>query len=100
MSTHLYRIAQEAVSNAIKHGKARNIRLSLRTTPDDWTLRIVDDGVGISETPSKGGMGLAVMAYRARVTGGELTLERPPSGGTKITCTVPFSARERQDVAA
>ena len=100
MSTHLYRIAQEAISNAIKHGKARTIGLSLRTTPDDWTLRIIDDGIGISETPSRSGMGLAVMAYRARATGGELTLERPPSGGTKVTCTVPLNGRKREDVAA
>ena len=100
MATHLYRIAQEAINNAIKHGKARSIRLSLRTTPDDWTLGITDDGIGISETPSRSGMGLAVMAYRARVTGGELTLERPPSGGTKVTCTVPLNGHKREDVAA
>jgi signal transduction histidine kinase len=100
ISTHLYRIAQEAVSNAIKHGKAKRIRLSLRLATDHWTLRITDDGSGISETPSKDGMGLAVMAYRARVTGGDLTLERPAAGGTRVTCTIPTNGQESQDVAA
>lgn len=100
ISTHLYRIAQEAVSNAIKHGKAKNIRLSLGVASDRWTLRITDDGSGISETPSKGGMGLAVMAYRARVTGGDLTLERPAAGGTRVTCTIPTNGQEPHDVAA
>jgi signal transduction histidine kinase len=100
VSIHLYRIAQEAVSNAIKHGKAKNIRLSLLQAADRWTLRITDDGSGISATPPKSGMGLAVMAYRARVTGGDLALERPAAGGTRVTCTMPAKEREPQDVAA
>jgi signal transduction histidine kinase len=100
VATHLYRIAQEAVSNAIKHGKASHIALSLDLAEDCSTLQIVDDGVGISEKPSSDGMGLAVMAYRARLTGGELTVEPLPGGGTAISCMAPANGQEAENVAA
>jgi len=100
ISTHLYRIAQEAVSNALKHGNAKNIVLSLAAIGDRWTLRIADDGVGIPETPSHNGIGLTVMEYRARLTGGELNIERPSSGGTTISCTTPIQRPQTENVAA
>jgi signal transduction histidine kinase len=88
VAMHLYRIAQEAINNAAKHGKARNIAVSLETSEDLLTLRVLDDGVGISESGANGtGMGLALMRYRARLNGGELTIEQPPGGGTLISCT-------------
>ena len=83
---HLYRIAQEAINNATKHGKARKIDIVLVTEDDPLTLRITDNGAGISESGSNG-MGLAIMRYRARLSGGELKIERPKSGGTVIYCT-------------
>ena len=96
---HLYRIAQEATSNAMKHGKAQRIVVSLGGGAWGGTLRIEDDGVGISKTSNTSrGMGLNIMQYRARLSGGELQVESPPAGGTIVTCTVhlrPTEIRER-----
>jgi signal transduction histidine kinase len=83
---HLYRIAQEAINNATRHGRARNIGMTLSSVDDLITLRIADDGIGMGGN-SLPGMGLAVMRYRARLNGGELRVEHPLSGGTIILCT-------------
>jgi signal transduction histidine kinase len=98
---HLYRIAQEAINNATKHGKARNILVSLIQDDKATTLRIVDDGVGISHAPrGNGGLGLGLMEYRARLTGGEFQIEEPPSGGTIILCTIPLQDESWRQHAA
>jgi signal transduction histidine kinase len=96
---HLYRIAQEAINNATKHGKAKRISLSLETADDLMTLRIRDDGVGIPAAKSDG-MGLAIMRYRARLNGGELTVDQPAEGGTLISCTAKLSPEESESAAA
>jgi signal transduction histidine kinase len=83
---HLYRIAQEAINNATRHGKARNICLFLNAAGQSIRLRVVDDGTGISESPSDG-MGLDIMRYRARLIGGQLTIKTRNSRGTIVTCT-------------
>lgn len=89
-ATHLYRIAQEAVSNALRHGHAVNIRVALQVWPDRWSLSIQDDGVGFIE-PNQAimGMGIATMRYRAGMIGGNLQVAPAPSGGTLVTCTIP-----------
>lgn len=85
---HLYRIAQEAINNATRHGKARNVAISLDASAHLTTLRVLDDGVGIAQASSNGsGMGLKIMRYRARQNAGELGIEQPKSGGTLIWCT-------------
>jgi signal transduction histidine kinase len=67
---HLYRIAQEAINNATKHGKAANVLVSLIDDGKMTTLRIADDGTGISKTANgSDGMGLGLMYYRARLVG-------------------------------
>ncbi|HEY5446722.1 MAG TPA: ATP-binding protein, partial [Pyrinomonadaceae bacterium] len=81
------RVAQEAINNATRHGKASQIDVSLQATDHLMTLQVLDDGVGISESKSNG-MGLAIMRARARLNGGELQIEQPESGGTKICCSV------------
>jgi PAS domain S-box-containing protein len=87
-ATHLYRIAQEAVSNAIKHGKAREIQIVLSAEEGLLTLAIQDDGVGIqAPSPKKKGMGLQVMKYRAGIIGGSIDV-RKSEHGTRVTCTV------------
>lgn len=88
---HLYRIAQEAVTNAVKHAQCRRIELGLTAGADAVTLRIRDDGVapGRIETGPAGGMGMRLMAYRAEDMGGSLTIRHPPEGGTVIECRVP-----------
>ena len=100
VATHLYRIAQEAISNAINHGKAKNIGLHLAAAGDVLTLRITDGGIGIPDTLSRKGLGLAVMQYRARLAGGELTIERPDEGGTRICCTARIVRQTNENSAA
>jgi signal transduction histidine kinase len=85
-ATHLYRIVQEAVHNAIRHGKARNIGIELGRSGSLITLSVVDDGCGLADgTPSQG-MGLRNMKYRASILGGKLTLE-PGGKGAIVTCS-------------
>ena len=89
VATHLYRIAQEAVNNAIKHGKVGSILIQLKIEEKRLELGINDDGIGISSLRnSTGGMGLHIMNYRARTIGGVLKIERAPGGGTAISCSV------------
>jgi len=83
---HLYRIAQEAINNATRHGKAGNIFLFLNAVDSSLRLRVVDDGAGISESDSDG-MGLDIMRYRARLMGGQLTIRRRKGRGTIVSCT-------------
>ncbi|MDB6058203.1 MAG: Multi-sensor signal transduction histidine kinase [Verrucomicrobiales bacterium] len=87
-ATHLYRIAQEAVSNAIKHGKAHEIQIVLSLEGGTLTLAIQDDGVGIqSPATKKKGMGLQVMKYRAGIIGGSVEV-RKSDNGTRVICTI------------
>ncbi|MGZ4975226.1 MAG: PAS domain-containing sensor histidine kinase, partial [Limisphaerales bacterium] len=87
-ATHLYRIAQEAVSNAIKHGKAREIQIVLSSEGETLTLAIQDNGVGLQTVaPKKKGMGLQVMKYRAGIIGGSVDV-RKSDMGTRVICTL------------
>lgn len=87
--THLYRIAQEAVTNAVKHARADGIRIEVKSGRGMTRLRISDNGVGI---PSNGdrheGLGLRVMRQRAASIRATLTIRANPSGGTSVTCTL------------
>jgi len=87
VANHLYRIAQEAVSNAARHGKARSIGLHLNIARAKVRLTITDDGIGMPETAlDAAGMGLKTMRYRARMMGGEVQFERAEPTGTRIVC--------------
>lgn len=89
-ATHLFRIAQEAVSNAIKRGKARRVVISLRDTRGRIVLRVSDNGRGFPKRTSKHkGMGLRIMESRAGMIGGALAIGRNRSGGISVTCTLP-----------
>jgi PAS domain S-box-containing protein len=89
VAIHLYRIAQEAVSNAIKHGQARRIAIGLTAKDRSVTLAVKDNGRGIPrKLPRRKGMGLRIMRYRAEVIGGALLVEPVPGGGTRVVCTV------------
>lgn len=84
---HLYRIAQEAVGNAIKHGKARNILIRLDASEEATVLSVKDDGVGLPEPLSKNrGIGLRIMAHRTAMIGGKFNVCRAENGGTLVTC--------------
>lgn len=89
VATHLYYIGQEAISNAVKHGKAQRIRVGLAAENHRITLTVQDDGVGFPEVLEKhAGMGLHIMNYRARMVDGSLTIERDTTGGTTVTCSL------------
>ena len=91
LANHLYRIAQEAVRNAAKHGKARTIRLHLTTARAKVSLAITDDGIGLPEQAMDAtGMGLRIMRYRARMLGGEVQFERVEPTGTRVICECPI----------
>lgn len=85
---HLYRIAQEAVNNAIKHGRAKNIIISLNTQNNQVELAVHDDGAGFSKTPGKGGMGLRVMNYRAGMIGATVAITPGAPSGTLVRCVM------------
>jgi two-component system, LuxR family, sensor kinase FixL len=90
VATHLYRIAQEAVSNAVKHGQARNVVLALTTGQDSTTLTMHDDGIGFQAYAHKPtGMGLRIMHYRASMIGASLAIHSDASSGTTVICEWP-----------
>ena len=87
----MYRIAQEAVRNAVRHGQARTIRLHLAVTRAKVSLAITDDGIGLPEHAMDAtGMGLKIMRYRARMLGGEVHFERVEPTGTRVVCECPI----------
>lgn len=90
IATHLYRIAQEAVSNAVKHGRAKTVKVSLAGGSNQLRLRIQDDGVGFPEELDEEtrGMGVRIMHYRARIIGANLEISGALDGGTTLTCTL------------
>jgi signal transduction histidine kinase len=97
MSTHLYRIAQEAVNNAIKHGQAKNIIISLAASEECGILKIENDGLGLAEPPRNGtGMGMQIMNYRARMIGGSLKVECGGGRGLAITCRFPLEGGKQR----
>lgn len=89
---HLYRIAQEALSNSVRHAKPSRIRVELRNSNGELALHIEDDGAGMPAAVPGEGMGLRTMAYRAQIMRGELTVDAAPSGGTRVVCHVPLAA--------
>ena len=89
-ATHLFRIAQEAVSNAIKHGKAGRVAISLRNARGRVVLKISDNGAGMPKRPAQNkGMGLRIMQTRASMIGGTMAIEPNGDGGVDVTCSVP-----------
>lgn len=85
--THLLRIAQEAVSNSIRHGRARRIIIELSSAHGGNLIRIRDDGVGMAQAPRRSdGMGLRSMSYRAGAIGATLEIGPAPGRGTVVTC--------------
>lgn len=90
-SNHLYRIAQEALANALKHSQAENVALELVDVGDALELRVRDDGVGLvtPDSAQRLGMGLRTMEYRARAIGAVLRVELAAPKGTVVRCRLP-----------
>jgi signal transduction histidine kinase len=93
-ATHLYRIAQEAVRNAMQHSKCKRLGITLSEAAGVVKLIVEDDGVGLPENPSPGGgLGIRIMAHRASMIGGNFSVEPAPTGGTIVTCSLPKVSR-------
>jgi two-component system, LuxR family, sensor kinase FixL len=88
-ATHLYHIVQEAVNNALRHGRARRIDIHLQARPEALILSVCDDGVGFSADANRpNGVGLRLMRYRASLIGGVLRIQPGKEQGTLVTCTL------------
>ncbi len=96
-ATHLYRIAQEAVTNAVKHGMASQIDICLSSNAHSITLSVKNNGLSMPEpSASHQGMGLRIMKYRTDMIGGTLKIQNSPeNGGTIVTCTLPIPVQNQ-----
>jgi len=93
LATHLYRITQEAVRNAIRHGQARHIEVDLLVVDRRLVLTIRDDGMGLPPPDlRRRGLGLRIMAHRAGMIGAAFAIESPPEGGTMVVCNLQLSS--------
>ena len=89
-ATHLYRIAQEATNNAMRHAHAHHVVVRLGEDDGQIVLKIDDDGPGLPENLDRmKGSGLRIMSYRARMIGGTLDVARGPQGGACVVCRLP-----------
>lgn len=95
---HLYRITQEAIRNAILHGKAKNITVELKKTATDKVrLAISDNGVGLQrDLPSSDGLGIRLMQYRCHQIGASLALDNSSDGGAVIEVLLPIRSQHNQ----
>ncbi len=95
VATHLYRIAQEAVTNAVKHGAPKEIRIALGSSARRTVLAVEHDGVGLPKVPLREeGLGLRIMEDRASLIGATLAFKNKSSGGVELTCTLEGPARQ------
>jgi PAS domain S-box-containing protein len=92
-ATHLYRIAQEAIQNSIKHGGATAIDIVLDFSGREGRLSIGDNGCGLplktAARPASDGMGLKIMRHRAEILRGTVSIHSPEGGGTRVLCVFP-----------
>lgn len=94
VAMHLYRIAQEAVANAVRHSGASEVVISLRTAKGHLEMKIEDNGNGLTEEASRSrnhGMGFSTMRYRAEAVAGSLEIGLGPQGGTLVAFRVPLN---------
>jgi signal transduction histidine kinase len=89
LALNLYRIAQEAVGNAVKHSGASEITMCMEREGNDVRLVVEDNGKGLRVPKRSKGLGLHLMKYRANVLGGTFVIEQGAEGGARIVCTLP-----------
>ena len=96
LADHLHRLAQEAVTNAVKHGHAKSITIGLAAVKGGGVLTIRDDGCGFDVVPrSESGLGMRIMSYRAKMIGGSLNVQSSLSG-TIVRCSFPIGDRSSE----
>ena len=89
-AAQLYRIVQEALHNAVEHGRARKVQIDLVVDGDNMALTVRDDGKGFDGSAASNGMGLRIMRYRAQCIGGWCEVQSNRTEGTIVTCRVPL----------
>ncbi len=92
-AVHLYRMASEAVTNALKHGHPQRIAIALSLRDDILLLEVRDDGVGMPDNAHNLGTGLQIMQHRAKVIGASIDIRRGPAGGTIVACSLPLDCQ-------
>ncbi len=90
VTVNLYHIVQEAVQNAIRHGKAQRITITMETYRDQFRLTIRDDGCGMTHSQDPAGMGLRIMHYRAKLIGASLRISSEDDSGVAISIAMPL----------
>ncbi|HTF99733.1 MAG TPA: sensor histidine kinase [Nitrospirota bacterium] len=98
----LYRIAQEAITNAVKHARPKKISVGLTCAERSRiVMTVLDDGIGRNvASPSTGGLGISIMNHRARMINGRLSITDAEGGGTVVTCDVPCDVESTEQKAA
>ncbi len=102
----LYRAAQEALTNSLRHGRAREVMITLQRHGDTVRLCVADDGVGfavparLDELAQRGHLGLAGLRQRVRYSGGRLAVSSTPGRGTTVRVDLPLDLRERVEARA
>ena len=95
VATHLYRIVQESLNNAVKHADASEIEVSLKIDDDHGVLEIKDDGIGIPiNLDNSSGLGLSIMRHRCGLFNGEITINPEGHQGTRVCCRFPLNSEE------
>jgi signal transduction histidine kinase len=96
----LFRVAQEALQNAVKYSRAAHIALHLARTGDRLRLTVADDGAGFDVAEAYGrGLGLLSMTERVEAIGGTITVESTPGAGTRVDASIPVAAQKAGVVA-
>jgi signal transduction histidine kinase len=96
VATNLYCIAREAITNAVRHGKAKNVRIELAGKGGKSILTVINDGLDFHEVRAEEkGMGLKIMNYRAEMIDGALHIHRGSNGGAVVTCVFPSKERQQ-----
>jgi len=90
VATHLFRIAQEAVANSLKHARADTITITLGVEEGRLCLSVIDNGVGIRDVEASPGMGMRIMRYRADLIGAQFVVRRGDQSGTRISACFPY----------
>ncbi len=99
VASHLYRVAQEAVHNALKHSHATRIWIELTQQSDSVELRVRDNGIGFSPESDSRGLGLRTMEQRARLMGGRLRVQAQRGAGVEVICSVPKTMLQKASAA-
>lgn len=96
LAGHLFRVAQEALNNALKHARPRSISIRLSRRKDHVTLGVADNGRGMGPlSPTRQGLGLHIMQYRASLLRGTVSVHPRPGGGTEVICAAPCGPARR-----